>query len=197
MGKKSDITQSKIADTAMELFLKKGFDGVKMQELADKAGVNKGLLHHYFKNKQGLFDMIFARAIDQLFGRIELSFDTNVSLQDIIESIIDAYFDMLLSNPKLPIFVFFELNKNPELVHRLFTSNRIGIIIKGLKSTNKSVGDKVAIHIILTIVSLSVFPFMAKPMVLKMVKNEKNFVQLIEERRPIVKNLLKNLVDTL
>ena len=197
MGKKSDITQSKIADTAMELFLKKGFDGVKMQELADKAGVNKGLLHHYFKNKQGLFDMIFARAIDQLFGRIELSFDTNVSLQNIIESIIDAYFDMLLSNPKLPIFVFFELNKNPELVHRLFTSNRIGIIIKGLKSTNKSVGDKVAIHIILTIVSLSVFPFMAKPMVLKMVKNEKNFVQLIEERRPIVKNLLKNLVDTL
>ena len=49
MGKKSFITQNKIAETARELFLEKGFDGVKMQELADRAEVNKGLLHHYFK----------------------------------------------------------------------------------------------------------------------------------------------------
>ena len=133
MGKKSIITQNKIAETARELFLEKGFDGVKMQELANRAGVNKGLLHHYFKNKQSLFDEIFANAIDQLFGKIETSLVSKGSLEEKINLIIDAYFDMLLSNPKLPIFVFFELNKNPELLQKLFSTNRISILINGLK----------------------------------------------------------------
>jgi TetR/AcrR family transcriptional regulator len=197
MGKKSIITQNKIAETARELFLEKGFDGVKMQELADRAGVNKGLLHHYFKNKQSLFDDVFAKAIDQLFGKIETSLASKGSLEDKINLIVDAYFDMLLSNPKLPIFVFSELNRNPELLQNLFSTNRISILINGLKKENNKINDKNAIHIILTIVSLSVFPFMARPIVLKMVKNEENFSQLIEERRPMIKLLVSNLVKSL
>lgn len=197
MGKKSDITQSKIAESAKELFLEKGFDGVRMQELADRAGVNKGLLHHYFKNKQGLFDLVFSKAITDLFGKIELSFEQNNSLGDKIDTIIDAYSDMLKANPKLPIFVFSEMHKNPELVTSLFAKSNFGVLIKGLQSGSKSIGEKEAIHIILTIVSLSVFPFMAKPIVLKMAKNEKNFVQLMDERRPLVKDIVKNLVSTL
>jgi TetR/AcrR family transcriptional regulator len=197
MGKKSIITQNKIAETARELFLEKGFDGVRMQELADRAGVNKGLLHHYFKNKQSLFDEVFASAIDQLFGEIEVSLAIEGSLEDKINLIIDAYFDMLLSNPKLPIFVLFELNREPELFHKLFSTDRISILINGLKKNNKKINDRNAIHIILTIVSLSVFPFMARPIVIKMVKNEENFSRLIEERRPMIKLLVSNLVKSL
>ncbi len=197
MGKKSIITQNKIAETARELFLEKGFDGVKMQELADRAGVNKGLLHHYFKNKQSLFDEVFANAIDQLFGKIETGLLSEGSLEDKINLIVDAYFDMLISNPKLPIFVFFELNKDPELFQKLFSTERISILINGLKKDNAKINDKNAIHIILTIVSLSVFPFMARPVVLKMVKNEENFSRLIEERRPMIKLLVSNLVKSL
>ncbi len=197
MGKKSIITQNKIAETARELFLEKGFDGVKMQELADRAGVNKGLLHHYFKNKQSLFDEVFANAIDQLFGKIETGLLSEGSLEDKINLIVDAYFDMLISNPKLPIFVFFELNKDPELFHKLFSTERISILINGLKKDNAIISEKNAIHIILTIVSLSVFPFMARPVVLKMVKNEENFSRLIEERRPMIKLLVSNLVKSL
>jgi AcrR family transcriptional regulator len=197
MGKKSIITQNKIAETARELFLEKGFDGVKMQELADRAGVNKGLLHHYFKNKQSLFDEVFANAIDQLFGKIETGLLSEGSLEDKINLIVDAYFDMLISNPKLPIFVFFELNKDPELFHKLFSTERISILINGLKKDNAIISEKNAIHIILTIVSLSVFPFMARPVVLKMVKNEENFARLIEERRPMIKLLVSNLVKSL
>ena len=197
MGKKSILTQNKIADAAREMFLEKGFDGVKMQELADRAEVNKGLLHHYFKNKQSLFDEVFAIAVDQLFGKIQDSLALEGGIEVKINSIIDAYFDMLISNPKLPIFVFFELNKNPEKVQELFNTQRVASIVEGLQKDNKKINDKNAIHIILTIVSLSVFPFMARPIVLKMVKNEDNFSQLINERRPMVKLLVSNLVKSL
>ena len=191
------ITQNKIAETARELFLEKGFDGVKMQELADRAGVNKGLLHHYFKNKQTLFNAVFTQAVDQLFGKIEQSFLNNGSIEDKINAIIDAYFDMLVSNPKLPIFVFFEINKNPQHFLKIFNAQKIGILINGLKKENDAIDDKKATHIILTIISLSVFPYMAKPVVMQMAKTEENFSALIEERRPIVKLLLSNLVKSL
>ena len=197
MGKKSILTQNKIAETARELFLEKGFDGVKMQELADRAGVNKGLLHHYFKNKQSLFNEIFAKALDQLFGEIEHSLASEGSLEDKINMIVDAYFDMLLSNPKLPIFVFSELNKDPALFDKVFSADRISLLITGIKKDNKKINDKNAIHVILTIVSLTVFPFMARPIVLKMVKDEDSFSLLIEERRPLVKLLVSNLVKSL
>ena len=197
MGKKSVITQNKIADAAREMFLEKGFDGVKMQELADRAGVNKGLLHHYFKNKQSIFDEVFAQAVDQLFGKLQESLAMKGGIETKINSIVDAYFDMLIANPKLPIFVFFELNKNPNKVQELFNMQRVSMLIEGLQKDNKKIDDKNAIHILLTIVSLSVFPFMARPMVLKMVKNEDNFSRLIDERRPMVKLLVSNLVKSL
>lgn len=197
MGKKSIITQNKIAETARELFIEKGFDGVKMQELADRAGVNKGLLHHYFNNKQTLFDEVFNKALDQLFGKIESSLKASDGFEDKINGIVDAYFDMLISNPKLPVFVFFELNKNSKNLEKLFNKKRIGILIKGLKEHNQFVDKNKAIHIVLTIVSLSVFPFMAKPVVMKMVKTEDRFAKLIEERRPLVKLIVSNLVKSL
>ncbi len=197
MGKKSIITRNKITESARQLFIEKGYDGVKMRELADRAGVNKGLLHHYFNNKQSLFKVVFVHAIDQLFGRIESSLASEGSLDDKINMIVNAYFDMLISNPKLPIFVFSEMNKNPKLVHKLFSTDKISILINGLKKGDKKITHQQAIHIILTIISLSVFPFMAQPMVIQMVKTEAEFYKLIEERRPMIKLLVSNLVKSL
>ena len=54
MGKKSELTRQKIIETARIMFLDKGYEGLKMQELADKASVNKGLIHHYFDTKRNL-----------------------------------------------------------------------------------------------------------------------------------------------
>ena len=52
-------TEQKILDAAEVVFHEKGFDGARMQEIADKATINKGLLHYYFKSKDALFDAIF------------------------------------------------------------------------------------------------------------------------------------------
>ncbi len=197
MGKKSAITRTKIIDTAMALFLEKGYDGVRMQELADKAGVNKGLLHHYFQNKQTLFNTILNEAFDQLFGKIAASLASANSLEDKINFIIDAYFEMLLANPRLPVFVLFELNKDPEHLQQLLTRERIGIFVDGLRNSSGNLTGQQALHVILTIASLSVFPFMARPIVIKLIKNEAGFASFIAERRPLVKMIVKNLVATL
>lgn len=200
MAKKSELTQQRITETARELFIEKGFEGVRMQELADSAGVNKGLLHHYFNNKQTLFDEVFTHALEQLFGKIMQTFTSEASFEEKIRTIVDAYFDMLHANPRLPVFLVFEINRDEthaSLFHKILTEQRVDGLIAGIRKNDPDITEQDAINIMLTVVSLSVFPFMAKPIVMKMVKDEKNYAKLIEERREITKLLVTNLVKSL
>ena len=52
-------TESRILEAAKEVFIAKGFDGARMQEIADTAEINKALLHYYFRNKDKLFEAVF------------------------------------------------------------------------------------------------------------------------------------------
>lgn len=61
------------------MFHEKGFDGARMQEIADKANINKGLLHYYFKSKDALFDAIFNMAIKRMSGNINSILNGNFS----------------------------------------------------------------------------------------------------------------------
>ena len=48
-----------LLQTALNLFSKKGYSSVGVQEIADKVGVGKPTLYHYFKNKEGLLRALF------------------------------------------------------------------------------------------------------------------------------------------
>ena len=48
-------TEEKIIIAARNIFTKKGMNGARMQEIADEAGINKALLHYYYRNKEQLF----------------------------------------------------------------------------------------------------------------------------------------------
>jgi len=44
-------TEKKILEAAKAVFIEKGKDGTTMQAIADKAEINKALLHYYFRIK--------------------------------------------------------------------------------------------------------------------------------------------------
>ena len=58
MTSKDKNTELKILKAAKEVFIIKGFEGSRMQEIADTAGINKSLLHYYFRTKDNLFDQL-------------------------------------------------------------------------------------------------------------------------------------------
>lgn len=197
MGKKSELTKQKIISTARIMFLDNGYEGLKMQELADRAGVNKGLLHHYFDNKRNLFNTIFTDAFSQLFSGLKVILDSDASPEDKFEKVIDQYFDLLIANPQLPVFVLFELQRNPDVLLQVFKPAQIiGIIQKVLNEDRQFDLDKVT-HIVVTLASLCVFPFMARPLINGVLQDGKTFEQLIDERRPLVKMIIANLLKTL
>jgi AcrR family transcriptional regulator len=51
---------------AEALFLERGYDDTRMVDIADRAGVAKGLVYWYFENKEALFREIIADVRDRL-----------------------------------------------------------------------------------------------------------------------------------
>src|SRR5579885_3065935 len=51
----SELTQKKILSSARQLFVKKGFAGTSISEIAEKASINQSLIYHHFENKEHLW----------------------------------------------------------------------------------------------------------------------------------------------
>ena len=63
---KDENTESQILNAAKNVFQRKGMDGSRMQEIADEAGINKAMLHYYYRSKQMLFEAVFKGAFSLL-----------------------------------------------------------------------------------------------------------------------------------
>lgn len=96
--KKSDITKQKILETAEAAFAEKGFYGARIDEIADRAGVNKRMIYVYYGSKEELYitvlNMVYSR-LAQSEGKL-LSEETDpVSA---IRRIIQQDFEFLSEN---------------------------------------------------------------------------------------------------
>src|SRR5580698_10566654 len=78
--KEKDNSEERILIAAKKVFVLKGMAGARMQDIADEAGINKALLHYYFRSKEKLFEVIFQEAAQRLFPRINLVFESDVPL---------------------------------------------------------------------------------------------------------------------
>ena len=199
MGKKSEITRAKLIETARELFLEKGFDGLKMQELADRAGMNKGLLHYYFKTKEALFQAIFKEAVQDLFGGVSKELLSNHTLEVKMHTVIDMYFDKLSANPGLPLFVLSEIHRNSSLKGIVNIVDIVPLFMKGIGTmVFKKNSERIQfLNIVISIVSLCVFPFAAQPVLKQLLPGFIKLEEFIEQRRNYVKKIATHLIEEL
>jgi AcrR family transcriptional regulator len=59
-------TRGSILDVATEVFSKHGFHGTGLNDICQKAGVNKRMIYHYFANKEGLYLTVHRQGWEQL-----------------------------------------------------------------------------------------------------------------------------------
>jgi TetR/AcrR family transcriptional regulator len=187
--KKDLNTEEKILAAARAVFMEKGMDGARMQDIADRAGINKALLHYYFRNKDKLFEMIFQDAMGRFMPRLADVIIADVDFFVKIEKMVSMYMDMLAQNPYLPQFVLNEVNRQPEaFLEGLWGDRRppIDVFIALLeremkKGTIKKMNPR---QLVLNIVSMCIFPFAAKPMVQWILNlDEAEFNKLMQQRK--------------
>jgi TetR/AcrR family transcriptional regulator len=186
-------SRQKALDTARKLFIKKGKDGVRMQEIADVAGLNKGLLHYYFKSKDNLFQEIFRNEFLSLFGTINDLLKANVEMDVKLGSIIDHLFDKGASEENYASFISFECDRNKKLVGQLETEANFGMSVELLntefRNNRISSSSEFSLQVMLNILSLCSYPFSMKGLVDK-VNGKSNWNAFLEERKAFLKTII-------
>jgi TetR/AcrR family transcriptional regulator len=196
MKQKDHDQERRIMEAAKQVFHKRGYFGARMQDIADEAGINKAMLHYYFRNKDNIFEAVFQEAIGKVFGRIMSSFAINGSMQEKLVAFADSYIDLLISEPYIPAFVIHEINHNPERI-KTFLSETINVDPKILVNMINNDIDQGKIRnidpiqIILTMISSAIFPFIGKPILMELFKiNENEFINLMQERKRIIPEII-------
>lgn len=198
--KKDSNTEFKILESAEIIFQEKGFEGARMQEIADHASINKGLLHYYFQTKNKLFETIFSKAIGKMIIKIEDVMKGDRPFLEKIDAFIDNYMDLLLKNPFIPRFVLSEINRDPDrfiksLVVKHDFKNRISFYFKSVTKAIESgeiesIDDK---QLLINMISLCVFPFIGRPMIQGIMDIDNvGFKSLLDERKEHIKNFIKH-----
>lgn len=196
MNIQKDNTEDKIIEAAKEVFIKKGMDGARMQEIADEAGINKALLHYYFRSKENLFDAIFERVVRMAFPTISQILFSDIPFLVKVESAIDTYLDVLMKHPYLPVFILKEINRDASLLINLikkfgFDPQPVLKVISDAMDRGEIVRMKPE-HLMVNVISLSVFPFAARPIIRYVAfdGDEKAMKVFLAERKQVVKEFV-------
>ncbi|MBN2633191.1 MAG: TetR/AcrR family transcriptional regulator [Bacteroidales bacterium] len=161
-------TEEKIFESATEVFVAKGMDGARMQDIADLAGINKALLHYYYRTKDHLFNAVFEKIAEQMFRKFSPVFDANLSLEEKIRFFFSEHISFLQKNPRLPGFLINEVNRNPERIKKFLRNIEIEKLWQTLLSQHQEEMKKYNItnetipQLMSSIAALSVFPFAAR-----------------------------------
>ncbi len=200
MTEQKDSTEQRILDAAHTVFLKKGLESTRMQEIADTAGINKALLHYYFRSKQKLFEAIFRNILSGAFPDIKGIIFSDLPFEKKIEGFIDKYIDMLVRNPYLPAFILKEIHRDPEFLASALKNQGINpaeILAVFEKEMNAGTIRRMdARHLITSMISLIIFPFAASPIlnILLFNGNKKLYREFLVSRKKTVTEFVLNAI---
>lgn len=80
--------QSQIINGALKIFSKSSYYQTSTLEIAREAGISKGLLFHYFKNKKELYLFLYKHCINMIFD--EINKNRNTEETDFFEIILQS-----------------------------------------------------------------------------------------------------------
>ncbi|MBO4665359.1 MAG: TetR/AcrR family transcriptional regulator [Paludibacteraceae bacterium] len=198
-------TEKIILQAAEEEFLLKGFAGARTTEIAQKAGVNHAMLHYYFNTKEQLFEQVMTDKITLFRDSVASVFEQSdlPVLQQIMEAM-SRHFDFVRQNPLLPRFILNEISVRPEYIENIkskllpLASNIFSKLQHSLDEAfaRGEICQINALTLMLDIVSLNLFVFIAHPIITQMQSVLGDLDTFYEARKQeninIIVNRLKN-----
>lgn len=169
-SKHSINTEEKILEAAKTVFTEEGKAGAKMQMIADKAGINKSLLHYYYRSKDKLFAAVFKFAFGKMASKIFGIFKSEDDIFIQLEKFIENYLYLLQKNPFIPMFILGELNKKhnniaAELIKKSGVNINFFVEIVNEEIKKGTIKEINAKKLIINILALCIFPIIAKPII--------------------------------
>lgn len=194
-------TEEKIRSAAQVVFYKKGFAATRTRDIAEAAGINLALLNYYFRSKQKLFELIILDTLSNFFKSIQtILSDEEKSLTLKVELIVNSYINFILSEPEVPTFIINELRNNPQLLigklpFKQLAKNPVFIKQHREALNNGQINEDNPLHFLLNILSLTIFPFMVRPLLVGSGSiSDAVFVKMMEERKRLIPQWIKGMM---
>lgn len=193
-------TEQHIIDVATEIFLRRGKDGARMQEIADRAGINKALLHYYFRSKERLYQQVFAIQVrsflEEFLGAISDEGDFHLLINRFVES----YLDALSHRPEIIRFILWEISRGGDLFssvarevlgeHGHDSLPLLDQVSAAIQSGQIRPADPV--QVVISMISLCVYPYIARPIIEKILPGlQIDSDDFLQQRKEEVKTLLR------
>lgn len=133
--RKEDRPQE-IADAAFDAFAENGYAATRVEEVASRAGVSKGLLYLYYKTKEELFKAVVrnvvVRRVDALIEVVE---NTDLSAEEFIRGPASNFFKKIPGSPVAVVvrLLISEGPRHPDLLDYYYNN----VVSKGLAAIRK------------------------------------------------------------
>lgn len=201
MTENDKLTEEKIFEAATDVFVEKGMDGARMQDIANHAGINKALLHYYFRTKDKLFNAVFEMIARKIFKKFAPVFDENLTLEEKIRFFFKEHITFLQENPSLPGFLLNEVNRNPARIKKLLNTVDFDNLWLKIYEQHKDELQKYNIsqtampQIMISMAAMSVFPFAARGILEGILgKLGLDFNEYMEERKKFAADFVINAI---
>jgi AcrR family transcriptional regulator len=181
-----------ILDAATKVFTKRGFAAARTEEIAEEAGINRALLHYYYRDKRTMFNLIFEARFKEFFQGVFSIIMSEDDLLNKIRRLIDHEITTLLTHPDLARFVITEIALQPEKLIQYGQKMQINprAFIEAFEVQVQDAVESGAIkpisgrQLLMNTMSLCVYPFIAKPIIKTMMQMDENsFMGMMEERK--------------
>ncbi len=168
MGIEEAQTEQLIKDKAKVLFFQKGYLKATTQEIADEAGVNRALIHYYFRSREQMLDILMNEALSEKKERIRAILLAEIPFREKIANYIEAIVDYGLTYPYLENFIISELARQPDKVIAFCSIDKLkssDLIREGLEEEIrlKKIPPIEPEHFMVNLISLCNYPLLAKP----------------------------------
>jgi hypothetical protein len=134
--------------------------------------------------------LIFEEEFGKFFFNLASVISSDIPLFEKIEEIVSLDIERLSQFPDMPLFVINEVSRNPKMLAERFDQLKLKDVLGNFqkqisaeikKGTIKTI---TAPQLLINIQSLSIFPFIAKPMLKKLMQlSEKQYQQMIQIRK--------------
>jgi AcrR family transcriptional regulator len=189
--------EGRILDAAHAVFVRHGTAGARMQDIAREARVNQALLHYYFRSKDRLAEAVFRRTAGQLFHQVVQIMASDAPLAAKVVKVVQVEIDHLSRTPGLPGYIISELHHHPERVRQLIATltgatpedvrPRVVQKLRQQIDAAARTGEMRQMapeQFLVNLLSLCVFPFAARPMLMVLLGlGEREFDLFIKRRR--------------
>ncbi|MDD3051987.1 MAG: TetR/AcrR family transcriptional regulator [Candidatus Cloacimonetes bacterium] len=197
-------TEQKILESAIEVFLEKGKEGAKMHDIANKAGINKALLHYYYRSKDKLYSFALRMIIRNIMKDTFLKTIGDSNLKESIRMFIDNYINRISQKPQIMNFIIWEIQQSHGkiITDIIMEKDETGVsiferIITKIEvaKKNKEIIDIHPLHIYSSIIGLCAAPFFARPALERIFPDvEVSDEKFIAERKEFVFNMVWNYI---